>query len=76
MELKFADPYVSDYEKNKIREMHNFQQRNLVAAQTGLQNAQETLERVAPTSRFGPPQSHRESDRLTSEQTYVTLNYG
>jgi len=55
MELKLTDPYVGEFEKNKIRAMRDFQQRNLAAAQAELQNAQETLERLAPTSPFGPP---------------------
>lgn len=43
MELKLADPSISEYEKNKIRDFRDFQQRNLEAAQEELRNAQEKL---------------------------------
>ncbi|MFN8552527.1 MAG: hypothetical protein U0103_13715 [Candidatus Obscuribacterales bacterium] len=56
MELKLLDPYVSEFEKNKIREMRGFQQRNLAGAQSELQDAQRKLNDLEPSSPFGPPQ--------------------
>lgn len=56
MELKLLDPYVSEFEKNKIRETRDFQQRNLDSAQSELQDAQRKLNHLEPASPFGPPQ--------------------
>lgn len=56
MELKLTDPFLSEIEKNKIREMRDFQQRNLEAAQEELQDAQSKLGQLDSVSPFGPPQ--------------------
>jgi hypothetical protein len=56
MELKLLDPYLSEFEKNKIREMRDYQQRNLDSAQAELRDAQRKLSDLEPASPFGPPQ--------------------
>ncbi len=43
LEMKIADPYVSEYEKNKLREMRDFRQKNLSEAQASLKLAQDKL---------------------------------
>lgn len=56
MELKIADPFVSDFEKNKIREFRDFQQRNLETAQAELRDAQDKLRQLGDTSwLYAPP---------------------
>jgi DnaJ-class molecular chaperone with C-terminal Zn finger domain len=55
MELKLTDPYISEFEKNKIRSMRDFQQRNLATAQAELQDAQNKLNGTNQ-SPFGAPQ--------------------
>jgi len=56
MELKLADPFVSDFEISKIREFRDFQQRNLETAQAELRDAQDKLWQLENTSwPFGPP---------------------
>lgn len=57
MELKLTDPFASDFEKNRIREMRDFEQRNLAAAQAELQDAQDKLEKLEPSWPFAPPQT-------------------
>ena len=52
LEIKIADPSISEYEKNKLREMRDFRQKNLAEGQSGLKYAQEKLARLtgeAPT---------------------------
>jgi hypothetical protein len=56
MDLKLADPFTSEFEKNKIREMRDFQQRNLEAAQAELQDAQNKLNSSNYSSPFGSAQ--------------------
>jgi curved DNA-binding protein CbpA len=46
LEMKIADPYVSEYEKNKLREMRDFRQKNLAEGQSGLKYAQEKLAKL------------------------------
>lgn len=41
--MKIADPAVSEYEKNRLRETRDFRQKNLEEAQTNLKFAQEKL---------------------------------
>lgn len=55
MELKLTDPFTSEFDKNKLREMRDFQQRNLEAAQAELHSAQYKLEQSEPSWPFGPP---------------------
>lgn len=43
LEIKIADPNVSEYEKNKLRDMRDFRQKNLSEAQTALKFAQDKL---------------------------------
>lgn len=43
LELKIADPSISDYEKNKLREMRDFRQKNLAEAQENLVYARKKL---------------------------------
>jgi len=43
LELQIANPSVSDYEKNKLRDMRDFRQKNLAEAQANLKIAQEKL---------------------------------
>jgi curved DNA-binding protein CbpA len=54
MELKLADPFVSEFERNKIRQMRNFQQRNLQQAQAELRDAQDKIN-SNNNSPFAPP---------------------
>lgn len=54
-ELKLTDPFISEIEKNRIREMRDFQQRNLEAAQAELRDAQSKLEQLEPNWPFAPP---------------------
>lgn len=56
MELKLLDSYISEFEKNKIRDMRDFQQRNLESAQAELRDAQNKLNSTGSNSPFGPPQ--------------------
>lgn len=57
LELKLADPTISEIEKNKLRETHDFQQRNLNSALTELREAQDKLSSSDENSwPFGPPQ--------------------
>lgn len=55
MELKLTDPFISEIEKNKIREMRDFQQRNLEAEQAELRDAQEKLQQSDSNWPFAPP---------------------
>ncbi len=55
MNLKFADPFVSEFEKNKIREMLAFQQRNLEAAQAELRDALDRLSAPMHNRSFNAP---------------------
>jgi len=43
LEIKIADPSVSDFEKQKLVDMRNFRQQNLSEAQTNLKTAQDKL---------------------------------
>ena len=43
LEIKIADPTISEYEKIKLREMRDFRQKNLEEGQSGLKYAQEKL---------------------------------
>ena len=43
LEIQIADPNVSEYEKNKLRDMRDFRQKNLSEAQTALKVAQDKL---------------------------------
>jgi curved DNA-binding protein CbpA len=46
LEAKIADPYVSEFEKNKLRDYSDFQQRNLENAQRELAVAQDKLDQL------------------------------
>lgn len=46
LELKISDAMISDYEKNKLRDMRDFRQKNLAEGQAGLQAAQEKLRQL------------------------------
>lgn len=46
LEIKIADPYISEYEKAKLREMRDFRRKNLAEGQSGLKYAQEKLARL------------------------------
>lgn len=57
MELKLTDSFISEFEKNKIREMRDFQKHNLEFARAELQDAQEKLNSIdRSNSPFAPPQ--------------------
>jgi hypothetical protein len=56
MELKLTDSYLSEFEKNKIREMRDFQQHNLEAAHEELRSAQDKLNSLDNRWPFCPPQ--------------------
>ncbi|MBX9948742.1 MAG: J domain-containing protein [Candidatus Obscuribacterales bacterium] len=56
MELKLTEPFISDFEKNKIREMRDFQLNNLQIAQSELRDAQNKLKMLDDNWPFGPPQ--------------------
>jgi curved DNA-binding protein CbpA len=43
LEIQIADPNVSEYEKNKLRDMRDFRQKNLSEAQASLKVAQDKL---------------------------------
>jgi len=53
LEMKIADPSISEYEKVKLREMRDFRQKNLAEGQSGLKYAQEKLARLTGET---PPQ--------------------
>lgn len=55
IELKLLDPTISDFEKNKIRDFRDFQQRNLDAAQAELRDAQSKLASLDNPSSFEQP---------------------
>ena len=44
--MKIADPSISEYEKNKLRETRDFRQKNLAEAQESLKLAQEKLTKL------------------------------
>jgi hypothetical protein len=46
LEMQIADPSISEYEKNKLREMRDFRQKNLAEGQAGLKYAQEKLTKL------------------------------
>lgn len=46
LEAKIADPFVSEFDKQKLRDYRDFQQRNLEDAQRELSSAQQKLERL------------------------------
>jgi curved DNA-binding protein CbpA len=46
LEIKIADPSISEYEKVKLREMRDFRQKNLAEGQSGLKYAQEKLAKL------------------------------
>lgn len=48
LEAKIADPYVSEFEKQKLRNFRDFQQRNLEDAQRELAVEQEKLNQLDP----------------------------
>jgi curved DNA-binding protein CbpA len=54
--IKIADPGISEYEKNKLRETRDFRQKNLTEAQDALRLAQEKLTRLtgAVPNTFAP----------------------
>ncbi len=56
MELKLLDPNISEIEKNKIREMRDFQEQNLEAAQAELKDAEDKLANLEPNWPFRSPQ--------------------
>jgi len=56
MELKLIDPFISEFEKNKIRDLLDFQERNLKAAEAELRDAQKSLEMRDIQTPFGSPQ--------------------
>lgn len=43
LELKLVDPTISEYEKNKLREMRDFRQKNLAEGQANLRYARKKL---------------------------------
>lgn len=47
LEIQIADPNVSEYEKNKLRDMRDFRQKNLSDAQAALKIAQDKLASLA-----------------------------
>jgi curved DNA-binding protein CbpA len=47
LEIQIADPGISEYEKNKLREMRDFRQKNLAEGRAGLKAAQEKLARLS-----------------------------
>jgi curved DNA-binding protein CbpA len=54
LEIKIADPSVSDYEKQKLIDMRNFRQQNLSEAQANLKVAQDKLTTLTGEA---PPQT-------------------
>lgn len=46
LEMQIADPNVSEYEKNKLRDMRDFRQKNLAEGQDGLKYAREKLAKL------------------------------
>jgi hypothetical protein len=44
--MQIADPSISEYEKNKLRDMRDFRQKNLADGQAGLRYAQEKLTKL------------------------------
>jgi hypothetical protein len=46
LEIKIADPSISEYEKVRLREMRDFRQKNLAEGQSGLKYAQEKLAKL------------------------------
>ncbi len=58
LEAKIADPYVSEFEKNKLREYRDFQQHNLEAARQELVAAQEKLNQLEQSDLSTPAPSN------------------
>ncbi|HIA54172.1 MAG TPA: hypothetical protein EYN91_19135 [Candidatus Melainabacteria bacterium] len=46
LEMQIADPNVSEYEKNRLRDMRDFRQKNLAEGQDGLKYAREKLAKL------------------------------
>lgn len=56
MELKLNDPFINEFEKNKIRDRLRIQQSNLNTAQSEMHDAEEKLKHFnEQSSSFGPP---------------------
>ncbi len=77
LEIQIASPSVSDYEKNKLREMRDFRQKNLSEAQENLKFAQDKLANLTgqpvsttpPTSLTTSPFLGRQSTNLFPSTT-------
>jgi curved DNA-binding protein CbpA len=54
LEIKIADPAVSDYEKRKLMDMRDFRQKNLAEAEAGLKAAQDKYTNLTGEA---PPQT-------------------
>jgi hypothetical protein len=65
MELELVDPFTSEFEKNKICELRDFQQCNLDGAQAELPDARNKLNSSNYCPLFGAAQPFKKSGQLS-----------